>query len=56
MYFIVAVVLIATDVSYMNWRGRSLEPLSSPIDLTRPRVYTYMVRGFHARVITLSSI
>lgn len=43
-----AVLLLGADWGYLRWREQSLEPLSAPIDLTRPGSYTFKASGFHA--------
>jgi hypothetical protein len=48
VFLLVGLLLVAADVAYLAWRERSLEPLSAPIDLTRPGTYVFNVRGFHA--------
>jgi len=48
LFAAVSVVLLGVDFAYLKWRERSLEPLSAPIDLTRPGSYTFVAKGFHA--------
>jgi hypothetical protein len=43
----VAVVLIGANLAFLRWRERSLEPLSAPVDLSRPSAYTFVACGFH---------
>jgi hypothetical protein len=43
-----AVLLLGADWCYLQWRERSLEPLSEPIDLARTGSYTFEAHGFHA--------
>jgi hypothetical protein len=45
---ITAVVVLGTDLLYLRWRERSLQPLVTPIDLTRPGAYSFEVGGFHS--------
>src|SRR3954453_16268832 len=47
-FSIVALVAIASDFAYMQWREHSLEPLTMSIDLSRPGRYTLQPWGFHA--------
>ena len=48
VFLLLGLLLVAADVAYLKWRERSLEPLSAPIDLTRPGTYVFDVGGFHA--------
>jgi hypothetical protein len=45
---ITAVVVLGTDLLYLRWRERSLQPLVVPMDLSRPGTYTFDVGGFHS--------
>ncbi|HVS01118.1 MAG TPA: hypothetical protein VMW27_31160 [Thermoanaerobaculia bacterium] len=47
IYVVTSMVLIAVDVVYLNWREHSLEPLSVPVDLSRPGRYMFSASGFH---------
>lgn len=44
----ISILSIGTHLAYLEWRERSLEPLSASIDLTQPGSYTFAVKGFHA--------
>lgn len=46
-YVVTSVALLAMDVAYLTWRDHSLEPLSEPVDLSRPGRYTFTASGFH---------
>jgi hypothetical protein len=41
-------ILLALQFAYMEWRERSLEPLSVPIDLSHTGRYSFDVGGFHS--------
>lgn len=45
---ITAAVVLSADFAYLQWRERSIEPLTSPVDLTRPGSYTWEAGGFHS--------
>jgi hypothetical protein len=47
-YLIAAVSLAALHVAYLNWRERSLEPLNTAVDLSKPGKYEFHASGFHA--------
>lgn len=48
LFAIMSIGMLGGDLAYLNWRERSLEPLSAPIDLARPGTYTFDVSGFHS--------
>ena len=47
-FLLVSAIVVGADFAYVQWRGRSLEPLSVPVDLTKSGSYTFDVAGFHA--------
>lgn len=47
-FSLVSIVLIGVDFGYLQWRERSLEPLSERIDLSRTGSYEFVIHGFHA--------
>jgi hypothetical protein len=47
-FAIVSIIALGADLGYMKWREHSLEPLTVPIDLTKPGRYAFSPSGFHA--------
>lgn len=47
-FSLVSIVLIGVGFGYLQWRERSLEPLSERVDLSRTGSYEFVAHGFHA--------